>query len=256
MQRTGRNQNGYAGEALDVPRFYREFAAAAQGNGWMEDVFLHADGIRLVAWHRASTRRRRRVYISAGIHGDEPAGPLALLKLFVDYRWPDDTELVVCPLLNPTGASLNRRENRDGLDLNRQYLNPRSAEVLAHIGWLKGQGRFDMALCLHEDWEAQGFYLYELNPDRLPGIATKVIESVATVCPIDLSPLIDGREAEAGIIRPPDDPRLRPEWPEAFYLFTQHTRLSYTFETPSDFAMSARTDALATAVSTALDFGR
>jgi murein peptide amidase A len=253
MQRTGRNRNGYAGEALDVPRFGREFADTAGSGGWREEVFLDADGIRLAAWRRSAIRPRWRVYLSAGIHGDEPAGPLALLELFRESQWPDDTELVVCPLLNPAGASLNRRENRDGLDLNLQYLNPHAAEVRAHVGWLQAQGTFDMAICLHEDWEAQGFYLYELNPDGLlPGLAAEVIRAVSTVCPIDHSPEIDGRAANGGVIRPPDDPRSRSEWPEAFYLFTRHTRLSYTFEAPSDFPMETRVAATAAAVRTAL----
>jgi hypothetical protein len=253
MQRTGRNQNGYVGEALDVPRFEGEFADAARHNGWREEEFFNADGIRLAAWHHGAVSPRRRIYLSAGIHGDEPAGPLALLELFRENRWPDDVELIVCPLLNPTGAALNRRENRDGVDLNRQYLNPRAAEVRAHIEWLARQGPFDMAICLHEDWEAHGFYLYELNPGGLlPGLAAEVVRAVSAVCPIDRSPQIDGRAAKDGVIRPPDDPRVRPEWPEAFYLFTQHTRLSHTFEAPSDFELPVRVAALATAVRTAL----
>ena len=79
-----------------------------------------------------------------------------------------------------------------------------------------------------------------------------MVEAARAVCPIDHSPLIDGREAREGIIRPNIDPALRPEWPEAFYLFTYKTRLSYTLEAPSDFPLQSRVNALVAGVNAAL----
>jgi hypothetical protein len=163
-------------------------------------------------------------------------------------------ELRLCPCLNPTGFALNRRENRDGLDLNRQYLTPMAEETLAHIAWLKRQPSFDLSLCLHEDWEAHGFYVYELNPDLVPSLAEAMVARVAIGCPIDRSEIIEGRPARDGIIRPEFDPRSRPEWPEAFFLITHQTRLSYTLEAPSDFPLAVRVNALVTGVRAALEF--
>jgi hypothetical protein len=65
--------------------------------------------------------------------------------------------------------------------------------------------------------------------------------------------MIEGRPAKNGIIRPDIDPRQRPEWPEAFYLLTHKTRLSYTLEAPSDFPLSTRVEALVVAVRAALE---
>ena len=158
----------------------------------------------------------------------------------------------MCPCLNPTGFALNRRENREGLDLNRQYLTPEAEETVAHIAWLKRQPGFDLCLCLHEDWEAHGFYLYELNPDHQPSLAEAMVGRVAQVCPIDRSEVIEGRPAQSGIIRPSIDPRTRPQWPEAFFLIMHKTRLSYTLEAPSDFPLAARVAALVAGVNTAL----
>ncbi len=124
--------------------------------------------------------------------------------------------------------------------MNRQYLQPEAAEVRAHIAWLERQPSFDICICLHEDWESQGFYLYELNPDNQPSFAQTIIKRVSEVCPIDMSPLIEGREAANGIIRPNLDPKSRPQWPEALYLLTYKTRLSYTLEAPSDFELATR----------------
>jgi protein MpaA len=107
-------------------------------------------------------------------------------------------------------------------------------------------------LCLHEDWESHGFYLYELNPDDQPSLAGAMVEAVSKVCPIDPSEIIEGRPAEKGIIRPSIDPRSRPQWPEAFFLLSRQSRLSYTLEAPSDFPLPARTAALVAGVHAAL----
>ena len=64
---------------------------------------------------------------------------------------PIDAALWLCPCLNPTGFPLNRRENAEGIDLNRDYRHLQSAEVRAHIDWLGRQPFFDLTLCLHED---------------------------------------------------------------------------------------------------------
>ena len=104
--------------------------------------------------------------------------------------FPDFAEVWVCPCLNPTGFPMSRRENAKGLDLNRQYLHLEADETKAHVLWLEQQPGFDVALCLHEDWEAHGFYVYELNPDLRPSFAEEMIRRVSGVCPIDRSPMI------------------------------------------------------------------
>ena len=147
------------------------------------------------------TTHHPSVYISAGIHGDEPAGPLAIRQLLEQDHWPAGVSLSVLPCLNPTGFAVNRRENAEGIDLNRQYLQPEAQETVAHINWLKRQPKFDLCLCLHEDWEAHGFYVYELNPDGQPSLAEKIVARVAEVCPIDTSELIEGRPARVRLRR-------------------------------------------------------
>src|SRR5690606_28686113 len=141
---------------------------------------------------RAEDRWAPRIYISAGIHGDEPAGPLAVRQLVDAAPWPDHAWIYLCPCLNPTGFPRNSRTAASGIDLNRDYRNPQSPEIRAHIAWLQLQPMFDLTLCLHEDWESAGFYLYELNPMRLPSLAPTSLDAVRRVCPIDPSPMIDG----------------------------------------------------------------
>jgi len=255
MERLGKNQGGYRGETIDIRTVLRDIGTAAQQHGWASESFGQQGKFNLIALHRASSRiphPASRIYLSTGIHGDEPAGPPAALRLLQENRWPTDAELWFCPCLNPLGFVLNRRENADGKDLNRDYRHLETAEVRAHIAWLKRQPRFDLYLCLHEDWESHGFYLYEQNPDNKPSLAEIIIAAVSENCPIDLSETIEDRPANGGIIRPNLDPRMRPQWAEAFYLIMNKARLGYTLETPSDFALPARVSALVAAVNAAL----
>jgi murein peptide amidase A len=245
-QALGRNRAGYGGEGIPIERLLMELPELAGRRGWQVQVFGEAGGLPLMAFGRRRGEAGPRVYLSAGIHGDEPAGVLAVVQLLGDAAWSWDGEAWVCPCLNPTGFLWNRRENAAGHDLNRDYRALSTDEVRAHVGWLAGRSAFDLAVCLHEDWESNGFYLYELDWRARPvvGLAEEAIGRVSGVCPVDGSEVIDGREACGGILRPEVDLMGMRDWPEAFYLIQHKTQLSYTLEAPSDFALPVRVTAL------------
>lgn len=243
----GLNLGAYRGETIDIQAVLREIEVAAANKAWSQEVMREAEP-RLIALKRLRPNAARRLYLSTGLHGDEPAGPLAALELLRLDAWPADASLWLCPCLNPTGFPLNRRENAQGVDLNRDYLNSKTAEIQAHTAWLQQQPQFDLGVGLHEDWESHGFYLYETSHANVPSRAEKAITAVSAVCPIDESPEIEGRPAQHGVIRPNLDPRLRPRWPEAFYLHRQQVPLVYTLEAPSDFDLPVRVQALVAAV--------
>jgi hypothetical protein len=257
MQKLGKNNGGYYGDRIDIQGVLHVIESTARARGWTSDVFFRQGNFQWLALHRPPPLRAAsstpRIYLSTGIHGDEPAGPLAAQRLIEENQWPTNAEIVFCPCLNPVGFANNTRENEHGVDLNRDYLNPKSVEISAHLRWLEQQRPFNLSLCLHEDWESHGFYVYELNPDHQPSLAEPLVAAVEKVCPIDRSEMIEGREANGGIIRPNLDPRTRPQWPEAFWLITNRTRLSYTLEAPSDFPLATRVNALVTGVNAALD---
>ena len=254
MQRLRNNHGGYHGETIDIRAVLREIEAAALQHGWAVEVFHQSGQFKLLALSRPSRilPHGSRLYISTGIHGDEPAGPLAALRLIQENRWPDQCEVYLLPCLNPTGFVLNSRENYVRKDLNRDYRHLETEEVAAHIRWLERQPNFDVTLCLHEDWESHGFYVYELNPEGRTSLAGGMVDVVAKVCPVDLSPVIEGREARGGVINPSLDPATRLHWPEAFWLIQNKTRQSYTLEAPSDFPLKTRVNALVAGVGAAL----
>ena len=219
---------------LDPAEFTPRFEAAAQRAGFKVAQFGEIRGHRLLAYTKRTSSPRPRVYLSGGIHGDEPAPPWALLRLMEEGFFDGRCTWFICPLLNPTGFVQRTRENHSKIDLNRDYRNPQTAEVCAHVAWLQRQPNFDLIICIHEDWEAKGFYLYELNPENRPTLANIMIDAARALCPIDPDPIIDGRPvSEPGIIRPVSDPLRRETWPEAIYLRQFHGTLDYTIETPS-----------------------
>lgn len=256
-KRLGINRQGYQGKGIDIDEVLAGCVEAAHNHGWRVEHLAAGPDLELIALSRPAATAGglvRRIYLSTGIHGDEPAGPLAMRRLLQENQWPASAELYACPCLNPGGFRLGRRENREGLDLNRQYLRPEAGETRAHIAWLDRQPPFDFCVCLHEDWESAGFYIYELNAAQARSPAEGMIRDVAPVCPVDPSEMIEGRPAVNGVIRPNLDPRTRPQWPEAFYLVTHKTGLSCTLEAPSDFPLAARVEALVVAARSGIAF--
>jgi hypothetical protein len=251
--RLGKNSGSYQGETVDIDKLLRDVEEVGLKSGWQLVPLEVSAGVRLPAFEKIASNPRKHLYISSGMHGDEPAGPLAVLRLLEENDWPNDVSLFLIPCFNPGGFIRNTRENEDAIDLNRDYRSRKAALVRAHVAWLEQRPRFDLSLCLHEDWEAGGFYLYELNPDLQPSFAEAIVSKVKAVCPIDDATTIDGREATNGIICANRYLIERPDWPEAFYLIHHKTRLSYTLEGPSDFPLLTRVNALATAVRAVLE---
>jgi protein MpaA len=213
--------------------FPQAFAAAAEAAGFVATRLLETPAGPLHGWKRAAPGFR--VYLSAGIHGDEPAGPLALLDLMVGNFFTPDIDWTICPALNPTGLAAGTRDNAEGIDLNRDYLKTRTLEVAAHHRWLALQPQPDLFLSLHEDWETRGFYLYEINLGRdEPPRARAILDAVRPWFHPEDAAEIDGHTPrEPGWIFHPAEPDLPEGWPEAIHMANLGCPLSFTFETPS-----------------------
>jgi protein MpaA len=75
----------------------------------------------------------RRIYLSAGIHGDEPAGPFALLELLRHDALPKEHDYFICPVMNPTGLAIGTRENAEGIELNLDHHPSRAPAILTAV---------------------------------------------------------------------------------------------------------------------------
>jgi murein peptide amidase A len=245
---------------FDPQAFARDVEETARAGGWtIRQLSPTASSTRPWLQRVAPTGSGApRLYLSAGIHGDEVSGPRALLEML---RRPDffaAFDVTIFPMLNPDGLVRNVRGNADGIDLNRDYRNSKSTEIASHIEALKTLGRFDAAMMLHEDWEGIGAYLYELNDGLPPSLGGEIIAAMGRHVPIDLRPEIEEAPAHGGIISRRDLlAKLgrfedRPDWPEAIYLSVNHTKVSFTTETPKPFPIGQRVQAQIAAVETLL----
>lgn len=201
------------------------------------------------------TNQQPNIYVSSGIHGDEPAGPLALLSILRQGIFDHRANWFICPLLNPAGLAKQTRENAQGIDLNRDYLHPKSIEVQRHLPWLKNLPPLDLFISLHEDYESTGFYLYEINCLDCPTAAHHILEAVSPIFPPEPQRLIDDHSVrELGWIFHEPEADFPDQWPEAIYLAKHQTTVSYTFETPSSAALDRRIEAHLAATQAALQY--
>jgi hypothetical protein len=206
-------------------------------------------------WFMDTSRAKQAdeaAYISAGLHGDEPAPPWALLE------WAQENvallrarPFLLFPCLNPHGLTMNIRLDARGVDLNRSFNHPDNPLIAA---WLKVvQGRkLGIGICLHEDYDAQGCYLYELTHEV--SVGAKILQEVAKVLPIDTRRSIEKRKAKGGLIVRRVLPDL-PGHPEAIVLHLMGAPRTLTFETPSEFSLTDRIAAQKQFISAALRHG-
>lgn len=220
--------------------FLREWSLEAARQGFENEVFLEREGHPLPGSKRGAPGKPT-IYLSAGLHGDEPAGPSALLALLREKFFDERFQWLICPVLNPTGLVLGKRENAEGYDLNRDYKVGRTKEVRAHRTWLQRQPRPDLFLSLHEDWESVGFYYYEINLAAKAPRREDLMKAVASFFDPEPAEVIDEHEVTGpGWICHSEEPDLPDGWPEAIWLAKMGCPLSLTFETPSRASLGER----------------
>lgn len=122
------------------------------------------DGRSLLVLDIAPDPSTQCVALCAGVHGDEPAAPWALLSLVRDALLDRRFAYRAWCCTNPTGYEAETRANADGDDINRSYSrdgrNGSTPEARA-VERENRDRRFTLSLDLHEDYEADGFYCYE-----------------------------------------------------------------------------------------------
>ncbi|WP_050029849.1 M14 family metallocarboxypeptidase [Verrucomicrobium sp. BvORR034] len=241
--------------AHDYRALVREWQALAKEAGLKMEVFARVGELPVYVLRTKDAARDARptIYLSAGIHGDEAAAPWGLLAWARENvaRFKTDRFLIF-PVLNPHGLIMNTRIDQDGADLNRSFNVPGHPLITAWLRVVAGR-EFALALCLHEDYDGQGCYLYELNP-RHPVVGHAILNDCARVLPIDQRKRIDGRAAKDGLIVRRVLPEM-PGHPEAIVLHLMGTPLTLTFESPSEFSLHDRIEAQKTFIRSALEHG-
>jgi hypothetical protein len=193
-------------------------------------------------------------YLSAGIHGDETGATEGLLKWAkLNAHWLHKAPLLIYPCLNPWGLERNSRLDACGNDLNRAWEKPENP-LIRHVIKRTNDLKLQFVITLHEDFDGQGVYLYEPSVGgRRNGKAEEIVNAARPFISPDPRGMIDGRKARHGIIRPrptnpPDD-----GMPEALYFYLKHKCSTFTFETPSEFALGLRIEAQVAMIGEAID---
>lgn len=197
----------------------------------------------------------KSVVLSAGIHGDEPAGVEAILRFLEGgwggfgkgiKGWEKGYRFTIFPCTNPTGYEWGKRENIVGIDLNRKFgtENP-PEEILIIQSTLEGR-RFDLYIDLHEDIEGEGFYLYEVLGKGCNNLAGEIIKEISRKYPVDPRERIDGFPNCGGVICPQKEGKRfhlkRNNLPLPLYLYLHGTRHCFTFESPAKFPVEERVE--------------
>ena len=245
---------------LVLERYLKQIDALLVQAGAVDEVYTEVGGYALKGYSLVR-EGAPAVYLSTGMHGDEPAGPLALLELLANGLLERSLTFHICPCLNPTGLALKTRENAPEYgetDMNRDYILKQTQEVAGHVKWLeKLQPNFpELFISLHEDWESGGYYFYEINccndkPERYEYI----VERLKDVMLMEAEQVIDDHEIRReGWIYHEAEPDMPEGWPEAIYMAKNGCPLSFTFESPSALAMKHRIAAHVMAVNSVLDY--
>lgn len=137
--------------------------------------------------------------ITAGIHGDEPAGPYGVVEWLTKAEYPDDLRIIIIPLINPSGFDDNERNNGDDRDLNRGFnIRKRPTVELKLLEKALNGESLSLLLSLHEDRGHGGIYLYHADVDE--DVCRRILDDCSKVIPIVTEKSIYGDECERGMI--------------------------------------------------------
>lgn len=205
------------------------------------------------------------IHIAAGVHGDEPAAPWALFSLAADGLLDPRFAYRVWACTNPSGYQAGTRHNAEGHDINRSFSKGgKTPEARAMITSNRDR-KFALALDLHEDFECEGFYCYEIPIEGTAPIGRAVIRAlddaglpVATLekgfdlaYPPDITPPIERGHVMPSMALEETFGDRRPLSP---FMLRHAAQRALTFESPSAFAWETRIATHRVAVAAAIEF--
>ena len=148
---------------------------------------------------------QQRIGLFSLIHGDEPAGSHALLRLLCTVAdqpaLATGYDLVLYPVCNPTGYEDGTRTNRAGFDLNREFWHESSQPEVRILETELSAQNFDGIIALHADDTSDGLYGYAHNQLLNENLLVPALRASEAVLPRNRGTSIDGFPAREGIVR-------------------------------------------------------
>lgn len=180
-----------------------------------------------------------RIGIFAGIHGDEPEGIHAIVRVIQLLEAKPELArgyyLSFYPVCNPTGFEDATRFSRRGKDLNREFWrNSGEPEVRLLQAELISRS-FQGIISLHTDDTSDGFYGFAHGATLTKNLIEPALVAAEKLLPRNDLSIIDGFAARNGIIRDSYSgilsapPQVRPK-PFEIILETPHSPPEYLKE--------------------------
>lgn len=113
---------------------------------------------------------KKRVLLVGGAHGDEPAGPEAILAFFryvkKNPKKYADIAIDAIPMMNPWGWTHSKRYTGDGYDMNRDFVLfvTKEAQIVRDITRDK---KYDLAIDHHEASQSGAFIYTYTDGDEI-----------------------------------------------------------------------------------------
>jgi protein MpaA len=231
----------------------KRWISLAREIGLNAQVYATAEAFDLLCFSSPALEQKGGVYLSAGVHGDEAAATEGLyewveLRASILPRLP----VMIFPCLNPWGLLSNRRADSENRDLNRCYHLNELPRIRAQKDLIQGHS-FRLAMCLHEDYDARGVYVYEAC-NRLPRFSRELLASAANYVPTDKRRMLEARGFDAlrTIARRINFTKF-PFLTEGMYLALHHSERTITTETPSEYDLDQRIQAQIAMVQRAIE---
>jgi hypothetical protein len=214
----------------------------------------------------SSNAYAKNIFLSAGLHGDEPAGVYALLGFFENKakEYDDKLNFFAIPCINPFGFEYDIRQNHNQVDLNRNFDSPKPEKEVSLVKKvLEEYSRaFLFTLDMHEDPtdkinpgfelkdNPRDFYMYEKSPSREASVGHTIIRELerkgiwATKQKKIYHDFNDG-----GLVwHQSPEHKWNEDSSELFSYLQRYTDYSFTTETPTCWAVDKRVDAHLTAL--------
>jgi hypothetical protein len=187
-----------------------------------------------------------RLGIFAGIHGDEPAGSLGLVRFLRDLAGTPELaagyRIYAYPICNPTGFEDNTRHSRRGKDLNREFWQASDEPEVYLLEQELWTHAFHGIISLHSDDTSEGLYGFVNGPDLSKDLLEPALWAAEKFLYRNTRLVIDGFRARRGLIDGGYSGILSAP-PEA-----KPVPFQLTFETPAHAPLHLQVEATAAAL--------
>lgn len=141
--------------------------------------------IWLIRTNMLYDKKKPHILIAAGFHGEEKAGPLAIMRWLETKQIPSRIDLSFIPVVNPVGFNTGQRYGNSALKTNAGFCHPEIGDapspegqiLLINEGNLKKLARNGF-LSLHEDITTKEYYCYSYEPYDKPSDFIRTIRDV------------------------------------------------------------------------------